>query len=268
MSDALRAIDVAINGKQLELPVKLYRGLCLYMAFVHCLSPFFKASCPENFLNDLHGQIINGTGDLLDAIKFTPKQIADYRGAILNGKKLVIDSDNYLQFLHRIQFKRLIKVFYYDQFRYFATWHVCRSPIDLPLSDVAITPIPAPSIHWYSMPISPRLLLVGRIPQVDNNCSKLTIVYFVDLPKKNAENWKDLICLQARAQLVSKDTIPDIAQRRARAIKDGHAFANIAKIDEIKKAGTINNTSDLKFKLVSHKEFETFINQFVNGVKS
>jgi len=265
MSRALRLIDESVNAKQVEMPVKLYRGMCLFLAFVHCLSPFFKAKCPEDFLHDLHVQLINGKGDLLTALKFTPKQMTYYREAILNGKKLVIDSPHFLQFVHRVQFNRVIKTVYYYIFRHFTTWHVCRCPIDMPLADVAITPIPAPLIHWYSIPISPRLMLVGRNPQVESFGSNSTMVHFVDMPLRNAENYKDLICLQARSELVSKETIPDILERCARAVKAGHAFANIAKIDDVKKAGTITNITDLTFKLVSHKEFDAFTDQFLTN---
>lgn len=265
MNNALREIDTAINGAKIDLSVKHYRGMCLYLAFLHCLSPFFKASCPEDFLHDLHVQIINGNGDLLNAFKLTPIEIAEFKEAILNGQKLIIDSNNFLQFLHRIQFNRLLKTVYYYKFRHFTTWHVCRSPIDLPLSDVAITPILAPLIHLYSLPISPRLLLVGRIPQEASNGSSLTTVHFVDLPLRNAENWKDLICLQARAELVSKEKIADIKERRARAAKEGHAFANIKNIAQVKNAGTIDNISELRLKLVTQKEFEAFNDQFVTN---
>ena len=269
MPKALAALDDAATREKTALSVKLYSAFCWYLAFLHCLSPFFKAKSPEDFLHDLHVQMINRNGDLLDAIKFTKQEIEQYRASILNGDKIVIDSQHCLQFLHRVQFNRVCKAVFYYQFRYVTTWHICRSPIDLPLCDVAITPILARDIHWYSMPISPRLFLVGRIPQTaKNRVSKETIVHTVDLPLRNAENWKDLICLQARVALISKERFPDIAERKKRAIEAGHAFANIQEIDKVISAGTVENLADLKFKRVSQKEFEAFTNKFVTNKNS
>jgi hypothetical protein len=234
------------------------------MAFVHCLSPFFKASCPEDFLDDLHRQLINEKGDLLSAVKFTKEKQRHYRESILNGQKLIIDSPDFLQLLHRIQFNRLSKSYYYLIFRHVTAWHLCRSPIPMPLGDVAITPILAPQIHWYNMPISPTLFLVGRIPQTpENKVSNATFVYGVDLPARNAENWKDVLCLQAKKTLISREKIPDIKERRRRAVENGHAFAVIQNIENILTAGMVNNVTELKFKLVSRIDYAAFVKQFV-----
>jgi hypothetical protein len=264
MPGVFAALDDAATRSITELPVNLFEVLCWYMAFVHCLSPFFKASCPEDFLDDLHCQLINEKGDLLSAIKFKKWEQQRYRDGILNGQKIIIDSPNCLQFLHRIQFNRLCKSYYYLIFRHVTAWHLCRSPIELPLGDVAITPILAPKIHWYNMPISPTIFLVGRIPQTpENKVSVATFVYGVDLPPKNAENWKDMLCLQAGKTLISRYEIPDVKERSQRAIEAGHAFAKIHDIDKILTAGMVNNVTDLKLKLVSHAEYKAFTNQFV-----
>lgn len=264
MREVFAALDDAATRIRTELPPRIFELFCWYMAFLHCLSPYFKAASPQDFLDDLHVELVNGDGPLLRAINFKKDVQQHYRESILNGQKLIIESGNFLQFIHRIQFNRLCKDYYYLIFRHVTSWHLCRSPIELPLCDVAVTPMLYPQIHWYSIPICPTILVVGKIPQTpENKVSHGTFVHGVDMPLKNAEGWKDLICLQARKALISKEKIPDVKERRQRAIKDGHAFANVQDIEKILTAGTVENDTELKFKLVSPAEYDAFTNKFV-----
>jgi hypothetical protein len=263
LPETLAALDSAAKRNKTALREELYKNFCWYLAFLQCLSPFFKAKSPVDFLDDLHRELIDGSGDILDVrLSMSLEEKKYFRHWILNGQKLIIDSKNYLQLLHRVQFNRVCRV-YYNRFRFITDWHLCRSPIELPLSDMAITEMRFPLIHWYSLPIAPRLLLVGRIPQPEKLPSNQSMVYGVDLPLPNAENWKDLICLQARLALISKTQFPDAYERKLRAIRAGHAFANITEIDKVLAAGTADFIDEFSFKIVSVEEYKAFCSAFV-----
>jgi hypothetical protein len=155
-----------------------------------------------------------------------------YKTAINNGYRILFDSKNYIQLIHRIQFNRFFHL-YSTLFRHYATWAVCKSAVNLPISDVALIKIPLEPVTIFYLPISPELLLIGRLPNPMPFSSQHTNIEGIAMSADIAENWVDIICLSAQVALASKCEIPDIEARRERARNRGHKFHIIKRIFEV-----------------------------------
>jgi hypothetical protein len=265
MPATLLAIKDAATRQLTELDVDLYNNMCWYFAFLYCLSPFFKAKSPIDFLADLHNQLEEGKGDLLEKYLTKHQSKFDlYKAEIKNGKKLIIDSLNFIQKIHQIQFNRLFDVFYYRRFRHCVGWTIFRSPIDIPLSDIAIIEVPVPcSKHTiYHIPISPDLLLAGVYDGV--NTPKRTSIVSSALPLKMADFLNEMFFLSAQYSLISRKIIPDITERRKKASKT-HAFNNVKNLMLVLNSGKKPFNGDLTFRVVSMSEFDNFIKQLVSN---
>ena len=254
------ALDEVANLGTKSIPEALYDNMCWYFAFLHCLSPYFKAAATRNFYEDLNEQLEIGQGDLLE--RLTPSQIAFGQAELKKGNKIVIDSDpdTAAQFLFRVQFIRHCKTLA-SRFRFHTQWTVCRSSIDFPISDIAIMPIPFKDFTTYSLPISPNLYMVGELPSILNTKSAATTIERAEMPPEASENWLDLICQSAQICLVSKVVIPDVFQRRERA-KSKHLLNNIKHPGKVIAHGKISFKTDSPLKSASKDEYDKIISQF------
>jgi hypothetical protein len=132
-----KALEAASIGSSLDLPESIYDNLCRYCAFLWRISPFAKATSMINMLEQVHLDFKNGKETLLRDLGFSNDRIEEYRKYHFEGKRLVLDSENVLQLVYRIQCTRLYPLDY-SLFRRNTDWAVYRSPIELPISDVAL----------------------------------------------------------------------------------------------------------------------------------
>jgi len=259
------ALEKAADNPATELPLEIYENLCWYCAFLWRVSPFAKAAAPADFVIQLDKDLENGRVDMLREVLGYPEWICQtYRREHALGYKVIINSQNFLQLIYRIQF-RLKYGDDYNKFRYFTKWTICRSPIELPIADVALTQIPVHTekVVVYGLPISPRLLLKGQMAMGEQTSSLATTVKGATMTKEEAEIWYEALCLSAVTELVSKKAIPDVLEVRARARSKGIAFTKITDPDALIAAGQFNFSGNFGLVVVPPEAYVKFIHSFI-----
>lgn len=259
------ALEEAANRDSTKLPPPIFENMCWYCAFIKRISPFAKAAAPADFVIQLDMELEKGGAETLQEVLNLPEEIIQlfFRGEHALGRKVIIHSRDFLQVVYRIQFRRKYG-FDYSTFRHNTTWTVCNSPVDLPISDVALTEIPVhKKAMFYGLPIGPRLLLKGQIDIGGQKSSTQTNVNGATLSSEEAELWFEAICLSAVNELVSKDKIPDVLAARSRAKAKGIAFTKITDPDAIISAGQKNFTAQFGLVVVSLEEYVKFIHSFI-----
>lgn len=262
----LAALDKVAKKPTTELPAKVYENMCWYCAFLLCMSPFAKAKAPVDFLLHIHCDLANLKTEILEKKwNMSAEEIEYYKREVALGKKLIFDAENYLQYLYRVQFIQQCREKRED-FRYLNSWTVYNSPIDLPLSDIALVELHLEneSLVRYALPISPRLLLMGKVRTGENiEPSTQTTINSGQLSAKEADYWLHVICASAVVQLASKRQIADVPAIRQRASDMGIKFVKIKNLDAIKEAGTKVFNKKFFLRPVSREEHDNFISTCV-----
>jgi hypothetical protein len=263
----LAALDTAAGQPITELPVDVFENLCWYCAFLWRISPFAKAAAPADFVFQLDKDLEVGRLEILREVLGYPERICQlYRRQHALGYKVVINSQNFLQLIYRIQF-RLKYGEDFNKFRHFTKWTLCRSPIDLPIADVALTQLhfltEQEKVTFYGLPLGPRLLLKGQMPMGRQESSSATTVKGATMTQVEAEYWQEALCLSAVSELVSTHPIPDILEIRARARAKGIAFTKITDPDAVIHAGQLNYAGNFGLVVVPPEQFVKFIHAFV-----
>lgn len=259
------ALEKAATIASTELPLEVFENLCWYCAFIKRISPFAKAAAPVDFVVQLDKDIEQGKDEIFrEVLQFPEHAIQFFRREHSLGKKIVIHSQNFLQAVYRIQFRRKYG-FDYSIFRHYTNWTICNSPIEMPISDIALTEIPV-AVHnavFYGFPIGPKLLLKGQINQGTQKSSSQTIVKGDTLSLEEAKLWFEAICLSAVRELASKEVIQDVLAAKARAKAKGIAFTKIMNPDAILEAGRENFTAPFGLIIVSPEDYVKFIHSFI-----
>ncbi len=259
------ALEQAANSTSTELSPEVFENLCWYCAFIKRISPFAKAAAPVDFVMQLDKDLEQGRDEILrEVMQFPEYAIQFFRKEHAQGKKIIIHSQNFLQSVYRIQFRRSYGDAY-NMFRNNTKWTICESPIEMPISDVALTEIPVTTHNaiLYGLPIGPKLLLKGQLTLGNQVSSSQTTVNGGLLTTEQAELWFEAICLSAVDELASKEIIPDVSAARARAKVKGIAFTKIVNPDAAMKAGRENFTADFGLIAVSPEEYVKFIHSFI-----
>jgi hypothetical protein len=260
-----KALEEAANHASTELPSAIYENLCWYCAFLWRISPFAKAAAPANFVVQINMDLEKGNARTLrEVLNIPDDQIAGLLKTHAAGRRFIIDSENFLQLVYRIQFQRHYQLDY-SMFRHNAAWSICHSPIELPISDIALVQMP---IHehnsvFYILPVGPRLLLKGQIKRGEATNSDQTSIKGQTLRTDEANLWFDVIGLSAVTELVSCQVIPDIAGIRARAKARGMRFQKIVDPDLAIAAGREDFTASFGIKEVSVEEYRKFVTSFI-----
>ena len=235
--------------------MEIFENLCWYCAFIKRISPFAKAAAPVDFVFQLDKDLEQGSDEILrEVLQFPEHAIQFLRREHAAGKKLIINSQNFLQAVYRIKFRRKYG-FDYSTFRYNTKWTVCHSPIEMPISDVALTQIPAP-VHnavFYGLPIAPNLLLKGQVNQGTQKNSLQTVIKGDTITSEEAELWFEAICLSAVSELAAKKMITDVVEARERAKTKGIAFTKIVNPDAAMEAGRENFTGRRAYRSVARR---------------
>jgi hypothetical protein len=261
----LTALDAAAQKSKTELPLDIYESFCWYCAFLWRLSPFAKAKAPADFVFQLNLELDKGKTDLLkNVVGLSEHHIAIVQQEHKKGKKVIIDSKDFIQLVYRIQFTLRCKEDFV-WFRHFVKWKLWNSPIDFPISDMAVVQSywEAHKTNAYILPISPRLLLVGTIAVGTHHRSDETFIQSDSLDLGTAEYLLETICLSAITSLASQHVMNDIRAIRARAIKSGIGYTKIVNPESLITAGTTDFDGVFGVRLATSEEYIKFINQFV-----
>jgi hypothetical protein len=259
------ALELAAKQPSTELSVAVFENLCWYCAFLKRISPFAKAAAPADFVIQLDKDLEQGRDEVLREVMMMPEYaIQFFRREHALGKKIIIYSQNFLQAVYRIQFRRKYG-FDFSTFRHNTIWTICNSPIELPIADVPITEIPV-SVQksiFYGLPIAPNLLLKGQIKWGEQKLPSKTFIKSDTLSCEEAELWLEAICLSAVNELVSKEILSDVQAARKRAKDKGIAFTKITNPDAAIRAGMENFTSDFGLIVVTPEVYVQFIHSFI-----
>jgi hypothetical protein len=262
----LAALDKAAKKPTAELPAEVYENMCWYCAFLFCMSPFAKAKAPADFLLKIHYDLTNQKTEVLEKEwNIQAEEIEYYKRELALGKKLIFDAENYLQYLFRVQFIQQCRGKRKD-FRYLYSWTVYNSPIDLPLSDIALVELHFEKESFVKcvLPIGPRLLLMGKVRTGENiEPSTQTTISGGELSAQEADYWLHVICASAVVQLASKRQIADVPAIRQRASDMGIQFVKIKNLDAVKEAGTKVFNKKFFLRPVSQEEHDNFISTCV-----
>ena len=135
--ETFAALDKAATQSYLQLDSQTFENLCWYLSFLWNMCPFAKAVAPVHFVEQIMLDLRLGKIDRLRALGHTESNIAAIQKFHNEGYKLIITGKNYLQLVYRIVFNDHCRETY-RQFRFITQWTVYNSPIELPISDIAL----------------------------------------------------------------------------------------------------------------------------------
>jgi hypothetical protein len=262
----LKALDDAATRKQTTFGSELYDRLCLYCAFIWNMSPFSKAAAPLNYVMQVMAECTQGKSTRLQAIGMKENDIAELQQYVSAGDKLIITGRNYHQLVYRLQFRETIN-YTYRLFRDGTRWTVHVSPIELPISDMALVQYVEQTqrVILNILPISPMLVLVGQCPMDNPKSSSETIVYGNTLVQSGAEYLRGVICASAIVTIASNTRIGDINSIRKEAVERGTKFVTIHNLNAALKAGLTPIMSEQHFLIqrATNDEYKTFSDSFI-----
>jgi hypothetical protein len=256
LPSALRAIDAAVSRKVTELPRPAYESLCWYLSFLKGTAPYSKPGAVVSFLFQLNLELENGHDSLLRELSFPDETIRELRIHRSMGRRVIIESENLLQLVYRLQFRRN---YLYDYRSFLSTkWTVSNSPIELPISDVGMVPmfIESEAANHYLLPIRPDLLLEGILYHDPSRNSTLPVLTSLRLTDDEALYRFECICASAISELVCRQKITGIAEARSRASANGIKFPKIVDPRSITSSGLVDvGSGNLRFRVVPVEEY-------------
>jgi hypothetical protein len=253
----LAALDNAAKAKETPLDSTVYDRMCSYCAFLWEMSPFSKSVAPVGFIHQLMLDLSLGNVDFLDAMGVKDTDIAQIKHHYANGAKFIITGSNYLQLVYRLQFGRQLESLY-RIFRYSTKWSVARSPIELPIADMALIKYHLPDVNSMRsiLPISPTSILIGESPMGSNvKTSTDAIVYGGELEQSGAEYLREVICQSAILTVASKTRIGDINAWRKKPVVN---LVQLQNMDAVLKAGETPILSEQDF-LITPATTEAYV---------
>jgi len=258
----LAALDKAAQKPTTVLPLEVYSNFFWYCAFLWRISPFAKAKAPADFVIRMNKELEIGRSDLLrQVVGVSENDVRAIQKAHAGGKKVIIDSMDFLQLVYRIQFVQRCKEDFIV-FRFFTKWAIHHSPVELPISDMAIVQLGFKSETVYLLPISPHLLLVGTIPNGTQSKSEETIIKSSTLAQDDAQIMADAICSSALATLASKNIIHDVSAMRRRG-EQRVTYTKVVNPESIVTAGVTDFNGVFGVRLVDDDEYARFIHLHV-----
>jgi hypothetical protein len=258
------ALDEAAKRDKLPIDKEIYRNLCLYCAYLYHLSPFSKANSPALYVMSLDLDLQHGNVKHLQELKMTEPDISTMQRLHSQGWKFIVAADNYLLWTFRVQFIRnaiyKAKLFFEN-----TKWTVYNSPIELPISDIALIDYPEPNkATLFILPITPHLVLIGRLEHGTPPPTYTdSIIYGKTLTTESAEDVQDIICFSALTTIVAKNRM-NIKAIRERAAKKKIAFTKVMDLDSTLLAGTKPfNPNTFRLLPVKKDEYVKFIHSFI-----
>jgi hypothetical protein len=259
----LNSLEGATPRHSTELQPAVYRNLWEFCTFLKLSSLFSKASAVVSFLAQLNMELGRDRYDLWHELKIPQQIIHGFRQEYLNGGRVIIETENPLQLIYRLQFERLFRVNFHE-FRN-AEWVISTSPVDLPMSDIGIVPIHMEDLkmNHYLLPIAPRLLLHGLFYHDLSKNTPRTTIRSLHLTYEEAEDCLDKICLSSVREVICSRRSADIPKSLSRAKSKGLHFASIVNPELVTAAGVKHASRQYSFKCVSEADYVRFVHSFI-----
>jgi hypothetical protein len=236
LPETLAVLDDAAKVKETPLDPEIYKRMCSYCAFLWQMSPFCKLAAPVHFIQQLMFDLSAKNIDFLDALGYRDEDIARIIQHHANGGKFIITGKNYRQLAYRLQFPKQLASLY-NVYRYSTKWTVARSPIELPIGDMALIKYHLPNVNVMQsiLPISPTSILIGESPMGTNiKTSTDTIVHGGKLEQAGAEYIRSVICQGAVLIVASNTRIGDINEWRKKTVVN---LVQLQNVEEVLKSG-------------------------------
>lgn len=264
LPDVLAALEDAASRPSTELHSNIYHNMCLYCAFLWHTSPFAKATAVLNFISQIELDFRRGKSDPLVELGFSQDSIEGFRNAVAQGQRIILHSKEPLQLVYRIQLNQSIP-WTYRMFRGTVEWTIFNSPVELPISDIALVQLRLISekVVFYVLPIGPKLLLSGKISEGPQSSFLRKDIRGATLSQEAADYWLQAICLSPLRELVASRQIPDILSIRTRAAKNGIAYPRIVDPSLLLAAGMSELKNPLGLKAVSAPEYVKFVHSML-----
>ncbi len=255
----LKQLEEAANNPFTHLPPDVYENMCRYCACLKNIALFAKPDGLVGFVIQANMELEKGEYALLHDFNIPEELFASWRKEYALGRRIIIEAENALQLLYTLQFKRWYERDYV-MFRNVA-WTVCRSPIELPISDTGLVPtvFPAEKTIVYILPIGPNLVLKGLQHFDPAQNSTREGVSGIELNREQAECIFDIICSSAVTEVVCSRQNPRVAQSVEPAKHNGVTFPEIVNPQAITSAGLINSSDELRFRVVPADDYKRFI---------
>jgi hypothetical protein len=259
----LRALEHACTQPKTELPKNIYENWCLYCAFLKRTSLFAKPGAVVSFLAQLNMELEKNSYYLFRELGVPQDQINKFREGFAAGGRLIIESENVIQLVYRIQFERMLKLDFTEFVN--CEWTISESPIELPMSDIGLVQIQliGHKAVQYLLPIGPKMVLDGIFyHDLEKNSPQPNIAGH-RLNKAEAEYRFSVLCMSSVNEIIFSTRCSDIKARLEHARTMGVSFNKIVNPQVGLSAGLKN--CDLKYRLqmVSVDEYVRFIHSFI-----
>lgn len=257
------ALEVAVDKPSTELPKKIYENMCLYCTFLKQTSLFSKPGAVVSFLAQINMELEKGEYYLLRELNIPDEVILRFRQGYSQGGRIIIESENVLQLVHRLQFDRQFKMNYSDFLN--CEWTISRSPVELPMSDIGLVPMQLTEIkaNQYFLPIGPRIMLEGIFYFDQKKNSPKPIVSGHTLSADEAEYRLDTICSSAVREIIFSRREPTIQTVLNRAKSKGVVFNKIVSLELVVSAGSKTASTKYNLQMVTVQEYVKFVHSFV-----
>jgi len=259
----LRALEQACTQPKTEFPKSVYENWCLYCAFLKRTSLFAKPGAVVSFLAQLNMELEKGSYYLFRELGVPQEQINKFREGYASGGRLIIESENVIQLVYRIQFERMLNLDFTEFVN--CEWTVSESPIELPMSDIGLVQIQliGHKAIQYLLPIGPNMVLDGIFYHDLGKNSPQPNIAGHRLNKAESEYRFSVLCLSSVNEIIFSTRCSDITVRLEHARTMGVSFNKIVNPQVGLSAGLKN--CDLKYRLqmVSVDEYVRFVHSFV-----
>ena len=200
---------------------------------------------------------------LLRELGIPDSVILRFREGYLQGGRIIIESENVLQTVFRLQFERLLN-FNYAEFIN-SNWTISNSPLELPMSDIGLIGFRLDDIKakHYILPLGPKLVLEGIFYFDQTKNSPKPVIRGLNLNSEEAEYRLDCICSSAVMELICPHKNFDVIGSRNRAKAKQITFNTIVNPEQVLVAGMKNASTAYSLQMVSAEEYLKFIHSFV-----
>jgi hypothetical protein len=260
----LKALEEASKHSSTILTPRVHENLCWYCSFLSGVAPQSKAGAVVSFFAHINLELERNWNDLLKDLGIPEVKIVEWREQHAAGQRLIVEAENLVQLIYRIQFRRNYPYRYID-FKH-TKWTVRRIPIEIPMSDVGIVPmlLENQKASHYLLPFGPHLLLEGMFHHDVSKNSSEPIVYGAELDHQQVQYRFDCICASAITELICRSKPKGIPEARARAKRDGTHFHKITDPKSIKVSGLADvGEGDLRFRMVSADEYRRVVHSYM-----
>jgi len=196
-------------------------------------------------------------------LKTPDEVIAKFREGYFQGGRIIIESENVLQLVYRLQFERLLNLNFAEFLN--CEWTISNSPVELPMPDIGLVQIQLTDLQavQYQLPIGPRIVLDGIFYyDLSKNSPRSTIAGHT-LSAEEAEYRLDALCSSGVQELVFSRRHPDVLVSLDRAKAKGITFNKIMNPEFAASAGLKNSSLSYRLQMVPVEDYVKFVHSFV-----